>query len=193
MTVTAVPDLEPSDTALRARFTAEVLPLVDVLARGARRLTANDADAEDLLQETLIHAYAGFRTFKAGTNLKAWLFRIQRNQWVNAYRWRERRPAEVLAEDITDRELADYGAHLSTGLRSAESEVLDRLPDADLRTAIAQLPEGFRQVLFYADVEGYTYAETAVLMGIPIGTVMSRIARARAQMRRAMGETRCAA
>ncbi|MBO0679942.1 sigma-70 family RNA polymerase sigma factor [Mycolicibacterium sp. S2-37] len=194
MTVTAVPDTAPagSDIELRERFTAEVSPLVDVLLRGARRLTRNDADAEDLLQETLVHAYTGFHTFQQGTNLKAWLFRIQHNQWVNAYRRRERRPAEVLSYEITDRELADHGAHQSTGLRSAECEVLDLLPDSDLRDAMGLLSEGFRLVLFYADVQGYTYAETAALMGIPIGTVMSRIARARVQLRRALVGTDCA-
>jgi RNA polymerase sigma-70 factor (ECF subfamily) len=180
------------DTELRARFTAEVWPLVDVLFRGARRLTRNDADAEDLLQETLVHAYTGFRTYQQGTNLKAWLFRIQYNQWVNAYRRRERRPAEVLSDVITDRELADQGAHESRGLRSAECEVLDLLPDSDLRDAMGRLSEGFQQVLFYADVEGYTYAETATVMDIPIGTVMSRIARARVQLRRALAGTDCA-
>lgn len=182
-------DVAPNDAELTARFTADVWPLVDVLHRGARRLTRNDADAEDLLQETLIHAYKGFGNFNEGSNLKAWLFRIQHNQWINAYRWKERRPAEVLSEEITDRELAGYGAHLSTGLRSAEAEVLDALPDSDVRDAMGQLSEGFRMVLYYADVEGYTYAETAALMDIPIGTVMSRVSRARTQLRGALADT----
>jgi RNA polymerase sigma-70 factor (ECF subfamily) len=175
-----------SDDDVKARFAAEVWPLVDVLHRGARRLTHNDADAEDLLQETLVRAFTGFRNFRPGTNLQAWLFRIQYNQWVSAYRWKERRPAEVLSHEITDRELAGYGAHLSRGLRSAESEVLESLPDDDVRNAMEQLSEGFRTVLYYADVEGYTYAETAALMNIPLGTVMSRISRARVQLRRAL-------
>jgi RNA polymerase sigma-70 factor (ECF subfamily) len=175
-----------SDDELKARFAAVVWPLVDVLHRGARRLTHNDADAEDLLQETLVRAYTGFRTFQPGTNLQAWLFRIQYNQWINAYRWKERRPAEVLSDQITDRDLAGYGAHSSTAPRSAESEVLDSLADDDVRGAMEQLSEGFRTVLYYADVEGYTYAETAALMDIPLGTVMSRISRARVQLRRAL-------
>ncbi len=182
-------DAVVDEAELKARFTTDVLPLVDVLQRGARRLTRNDADAEDLLQETLIRAYKGFRHFNDGTNLKAWLFRIQHNQWINAYRWKERRPAEVLSEEITDRELAGYGAHLSTGLRSAEAEVLDSLPDSEVRDALGRLSEGFRMVLYYADVQGYTYAETAVLMDIPIGTVMSRVSRARTQLRGALADT----
>jgi RNA polymerase sigma-70 factor, ECF subfamily len=181
-----------SDDELKARFAADVWPLVDVLHRGARRLTHNDADAEDLLQETLVRAFTGFRNFQPGTNLQAWLFRIQYNQWVSAYRWKERRPAEVLADDITDHELAGHGAHLSTGPRSAESEVLESLPDDDVRNAMEQLSDGFRTVLYYADVEGYTYAETAALMNIPIGTVMSRISRARVQLRRALVDSSCA-
>ncbi|BBZ63935.1 sigma-70 family RNA polymerase sigma factor [Mycolicibacterium monacense] len=172
---------------LKARFAADVWPLVDVLLRGARRLTHNDADAEDLLQETLVRAYTGFHNFQPGTNLQAWLFRIQYNQWVSAYRWKERRPAEVLSD-----EMADFGVHLSTGLRSAESEVIDSLPDDEVREALGQLSEGFRTVLYYADVEGYTYAETAALMGIPIGTVMSRVSRARVQLRRLLADSSCA-
>lgn len=180
------PDDVGTDAELNARFAAEVWPLVDVLLRGARRLTHSDADAEDLLQETLVRAYAGFRHFEKGTNLQAWLFRIQYNQWVNAYRWKERRPAEVLSATLADHDL------LTCGAQSAEAEVLDALPDDDVRTALAQLSDGFRTVLYYADVEGYTYAETAVLMGIPVGTVMSRVSRARTQLRRALAGTACA-
>ncbi|CAJ1496185.1 sigma-70 family RNA polymerase sigma factor [[Mycobacterium] burgundiense] len=186
-----VPDIE-SDDELKARYTADVWPLVPVLHRGARRLTHNDADADDLLQETLVRAFTGFRKFQPGTNLQAWLFRIQYNQWASAYRWKQCRPAEVLSGGITDRELAGHGAHLSSGGRSTESEVLESFPDDDVRSAMEQLSEGFRTVLYYADVEGYTYAETAVLMGIPIGTVMSRISRARVQLRRALADSACA-
>ena len=177
---------------LDARFVAEVLPLVDVLLRGARRLTHHDADAEDLLQETLVRAYAGFGNFQPGTNVQAWLFRIQHNQWINAYRWKERRPAEVLSGGITDRDLAGYGTQVPAGLRSVEAELFTSVPGDDVREALAQLSDGFRTVLYYADVEGYTYAETAALMDIPIGTVMSRVARARTQLRRALADSACA-
>lgn len=190
MKVTIAHDIE-SDDELKIRFTAEVLPLAHVLHRGALRLTHNDADAEDLLQETLIRAFTGFRNFQPGTNLQAWLFRIQYNQWVSAFRSKERRPAEVLWGGVTDHEIPGHGENLPAGLRSAEFEVLESIPDDDVRHAMEQLSDGFRAVLYYADVEGYTYAETATLLGIPIGTVMSRISRARDQMRRAMGGNSC--
>jgi RNA polymerase sigma factor (sigma-70 family) len=128
-----------SDKNLAARFAREAEPLFEVLSRGARRLTRCDADAEDLLQETLLHAYAGFHTFQAGTNLKAWLFRILYNRWVSTYRSRQSRPAEVL----------------------------DALPDNEIKAAMDSLPEGFRTAVYYADVEGYTLAETAALLNIP--------------------------
>lgn len=188
--------IDPDDiectTELKARFAEEVWPLVDVLLRGARRLTQNEADAEDLLQETMVRAYTGFRTFKPGTNLQAWLFRIQYNQWINAYRWKERRPAEVLSDGITDRDMAGHGAHTTAGSQSAEAELLASLPDDEVRAAMERLSVGFRTAVYYADVEGYTYAETAALMGIPIGTVMSRVSRARTQLRRLLADTSCA-
>lgn len=195
MTVTVIPTVHAeseSDADRKARFVHDVWPMLDVLARGARRLTRNEADAEDLLQETLLRAYAGFHNFHEGTNLKAWLFRIQHNQWINAYRWRERRPAELLSDEITDRDVAAYGAHTSTGLRSAEAEVLDSLPDSDIHAAMSALPDGYRTVLYYSDIEGFTHAQTAAIMGIPIGTVMSRVARARAKMRLALADKDCA-
>jgi RNA polymerase sigma factor (sigma-70 family) len=186
MTVTSVPD-EPgtaeSDAELAARFTRESSPLFDVLQRGARRLTRTEADAEDLLQDTLLHAYAGFRSFRAGTNLQAWLFRIMYNRWVSNHRGKQRRPAEIAVEAITDRELARAATHHPGGLPSAEAEVLGALPDPELTEALAALPEGFTTALFYAFVEGYTYAETAAIMNIPMGTVMSRVARGRQRLR----------
>ena len=186
-----VTNTEP-DTELKARFANDVWPLMDVLARGARRLTHNEVDAEDLLQETLLHAYVGFHTFQEGTNLKAWLFRILHNQWINAHRWKERRPAELLSEGITDRDLVAYAAHTSYGLRSAESEVLDTLPVTEIHAAMSGLSQAHRTVLYYAAVEGYTYAETAAIMDIPIGTVMSRVSRARTALRRTLADKDCA-
>ena len=171
------------DTDLAARFAGEVEPLFDVLLRGARRLTRSDADADDLLQDTLLHAYAGFHTFKQGSNLKAWLFRIQYNRWVSTYRTKQRRPSEVPVDDITERELADSAERLPAGLRSAEAEALDTLPDNVIKAAMDALPEGFRTAVYYADVQGYTYAETALMMNIPHGTVMSRVSRGRQRLR----------
>ncbi|MCV7282090.1 sigma-70 family RNA polymerase sigma factor [Mycolicibacterium flavescens] len=183
MTVTTLPTAIP-DRELAARFAREAEPLFDVLARGARRLTRNDADAEDLLQDALLHAYAGFASFKQGSNLKAWLFRILYNRWVSCYRAKQRRVSEVSADALTERDLVGNTDRGCTP--SAEAEVLDVLPDDRVRVAMAAMPDGFREVLYYADVEGYTYAETAAILDIPIGTVMSRISRARARLRIAL-------
>lgn len=188
MTIAAVPGDTVHDSEAKARFVADMWQHVDQLSRKARALTRNDADAEDLLQETMLHAYTGFHTFTDGTNLKAWLYRIMHNQWVNAYRWRERRPAELLSGEITDQALAESGSHACAGLLSAEAEVLGALPDNEIRAAMEALSEGFRMVIYYADIEGYTYAETAALMSIPIGTVMSRVSRARIQLRRLLAQ-----
>jgi RNA polymerase sigma-70 factor (TIGR02947 family) len=175
-----------SDADLAARFAREAEPLFDVLSRGARRLTRSDADAEDLLQDTLLHAYAGFRSFREGSNLKAWLFRILYNRWVSAYRGKQARPAEVSVDAITERDLACSASRLPVGPRSAEAEVLDALPDSEIKAALATLPEGFRTVVYYADVQGYTYAETAAILDIPMGTVMSRVSRGRQRLRIAL-------
>ncbi|KHO21496.1 sigma-70 family RNA polymerase sigma factor [Mycolicibacterium setense] len=171
------------DPELAARFAEEVVPLFDALARGARRLARTEADAEDLLQDTLLHAYTGFRTFKEGTNLKAWLFRILYNRWVSAHRRAQRRPAEVAVDEITDRDLIHAAAHSAIGLQSAEAQVLNDLPHNEVRQALAALPEGFTTALYYAEVQGYTYAETASIMNVPVGTVTSRVSRSRQRLR----------
>ena len=186
MTITAAPDTFTTDAERAARFAREVEPLFDVLSRGARRLTRNDADAEDLMQDTLLHAYTGFRTFKEGTNLKAWLFRIQYNRWVSTHRYKMRRPAEVAVDDVSERDLASGAARLAAAPRSAEAEVLDAMPDNELKAAMYALPEGFRTAVYYADVEGYTYAETAAMLNVPLGTVMSRVSRGRQRLRVAL-------
>ena len=183
MTITSLPSTSKSDKDLAACFVCEAEPLFDVLSRGARRLTRCDADAEDLLQDTLLHAYAGFRTFQEGTNLKAWLFRILYNRWVTTYRSKKCRPSEVSVDDITERDLVGSAARLPAGLRSAEAEVLDALPDSEIKAALDTLPEGFRTAVYYADVHGYTYAETAAMLNIPHGTVMSRASRGRQRLR----------
>jgi RNA polymerase sigma-70 factor (TIGR02947 family) len=186
MTITSVRSTSESDEDLAARFAREAEPLFDVLSRGARRLTRSDADAEDLLQDTLLHAYAGFRTFKEGTNIKGWLFRILYNRWVSTYRSKQSRPAEVPVNVIAERDLASSAARLPAGLRSAESEVLDALPDNEIKAAMDSLPEGFRAAVYLADVQGYTYAETAAILNIPMGTVMSRVSRGRQRLRIAL-------
>jgi RNA polymerase sigma-70 factor (TIGR02947 family) len=186
MTITSVPSRSKSDADLAARFAREAEPLFDVLSRGARRLTRCEADAEDLVQDTLLHAYNGFHTFQEGTNLKAWLFRILYNRWVSTHRSKQRRPAEVPVDDIAEWDLVRSAARLSTGLRSMEAAVLDALPDNEIKAAMDSLPEGFRAVVYFADVEGYTYAETAALLNIPMGTVMSRVSRGRQRLRLAL-------
>ena len=177
MSVSSVPDTLHTDEHLAAQFARQAEPHFAVLSRGSRRLTRNAADAEDLLQDTLLHAYAGFRSFQEGSNLRAWLFRILYNRWVSTHRARQSRPSEILADELTERDVP---------ARSAEAEVLDVLPDNDIRVAFAALPVGFREAVYYADIVGYTYAEVAAILGVPQGTVMSRASRGRQRLRIAL-------
>jgi RNA polymerase sigma-70 factor, ECF subfamily len=175
------------DPALRERFERDVLPLLPNLYSAALRLTRNPSDAEDLVQETYLRAYRGFGGFEKGTNLRAWMYRILTNTFINAYRKKQREPVTVSDDDVEDWYLYDRLGGSTEA--SAEASVLERLPDEDVQRALEALPEQFRMAVWLADVEGFSYKEIAEILNVPIGTVMSRLHRGRKSLQKALWET----
>jgi RNA polymerase sigma-70 factor, ECF subfamily len=163
----------------------EAISYIDSLYRTALRMTGNPVDAEDLVQETYLRAFRSISQFKPGTNLRAWLFKIQTNSFINDYRKRSRRPKNTSLDDVEEYYL--YNHLVESGVQPApsitEDEILAQIDDADVFQALDQLPDNFRQVVLLADVEGFAYREIADIMDIPVGTVMSRLHRARRRLR----------
>ena len=172
----------------QATFAEQAMPLMSSLYSGALRMTRNPADADDLVQETYLRAYRGFGGFQEGTNLKAWMYRILTNTYINAYRAKQRRPDETDLDEVEDLYLYRRlgGLEAARSGRSAEDELMDTFSEAEVKTAIEELPENFRMAVLLADVEGFSYKEIAEILDIPIGTVMSRLHRGRKALQKAL-------
>lgn len=177
-----------SKSELAAIFEADALPFLDQLYGTALRMTRDAGDAEDLVQETFAKAFAAFSSFEQGTNLRAWLFRILRNTFINSYRKAQRQPYSDSVDELSDGQLVDIETRGAGGVRSAETEALERLGDDDVNQALASLPEDFRTAVYLADVEGFSYKEIAEIMDTPVGTVMSRVHRGRKSLRGLLSE-----
>lgn len=182
MSVTAEAQVTDHDSRAE-RFERDALPLLDQLYGVARRYTRNPADAEDLVQETMVKAYSSFHTYRDGTNVRAWLFKILTNTWINAYHTAQRRPDIVITDTISDAQLAAVAARSETELASAELAALESMGDSEVRNAVAALPEPQRIAVYYADVVGLRYQEIADVLEVPVGTVMSRLHRGRKRLR----------
>ena len=184
----AVDRATETDEQRVARFERDALVFLDQLYGAALRMTRNPTDAEDLVQDTYVKAFASFHQFTPGTNLKAWLYRILTNSFINTYRKKQRQPQLSGGDQIEDWQLARAEAHTPEGLRTAEMEALDRMPDSAVTEAMNALSPDFRLAVYLADVEGFSYKEIAGIMDTPIGTVMSRLNRGRNQLRVALAD-----
>ena len=172
----------------QATFADQAMPLMSSLYGGALRMTRNPADADDLVQETYLRAYRGFGGFTEGTNLKAWMYRILTNTYINAYRAKQRRPEESELDEVEDLYLYKRlgGLEAASLGRSAEDELMDTFSEAEVKAAVEALPETFRMAVLLADVEGFSYKEIAEILAIPIGTVMSRLHRGRKALQKGL-------
>jgi RNA polymerase sigma-70 factor (ECF subfamily) len=177
-----------SEADVHSLFEEQALPYMDQLYAAAMRMTRNPADAADLVQETFVNAYAAFGQFKQGTNLKAWLYRIQTNTFINSYRKKQRDPYQGTIDELEDWQLGGAVSATAATSRSAEAEAIDHLPDSAVKDALQAIPEDFRLAVYFADVEGFSYQEIADIMKTPVGTVMSRLHRGRRMLRELLAE-----
>ncbi|TXK17203.1 sigma-70 family RNA polymerase sigma factor [Homoserinibacter sp. GY 40078] len=179
----------PTPDELRGAFSEQAIPFMDQLYAAAMRMTRNPSDAGDLVQETYAKAFAAFASFEQGTNLKAWLYRILTNTYINSYRKNQRSPYQGTLDDLEDWQLGSAES-LTQGrsARSAEAEAIDHLPDSDVKEALQSIPEDFRLAVYLADVEGFSYQEIADIMKTPVGTVMSRLHRGRRLLRERLAD-----
>ena len=168
---------------MRDLFEEQALPFIDQLYAAAMRMTRNPSDAQDLVQETFVKSFAAFKQFEQGTNLKAWLYRILTNTFINTYRKKQREPFQGTIDDLEDWQLGGAESRTAMANRSAEAEAIDHLPDSAVKDALQSIPEDFRLAVYFADVEGFSYQEIAEIMKTPIGTVMSRLHRGRRLLR----------
>lgn len=178
------PEVPENPEDPRALFEEQALPYMDQLYAAAMRMTRNPSDAADLVQETFVKAFTAFGQFQQGTNLKAWLYRIQTNTFINNYRKKQRDPYQGTIDELEDWQLGGAeSVTQSTSTRSAEAEAIDHLPDSAVKDALQAIPEDFRLAVYFADVEGFSYQEIADIMKTPVGTVMSRLHRGRRMLR----------